>query len=99
VVEQPEFLEHDPDPPPERWQLVPRGGRDIPPEHGDRPPGGPFRQVDEFQERRFTRAGWSGEQVERPLVERERNVTQDFRPQSVPHPDILEADHRLFLLG
>ena len=92
MLDQPEILEDDADPPPERRHLSPRRGRDLAAEERDQAARGTLGEIDQLQQARFAGAAGAGEEVEGAGLEMERDIAEYFRPRAVSHPDILETN-------
>ena len=95
VVEQPEVLEHDADPPPQRRQFRPLQRCHVMAEHGDEAARRAVGKVHEAKQRRLAGAAGAGQEMERPRFQCEADIAQHFRPGAVAHADILETNQIL----
>jgi hypothetical protein len=93
MVEKPEILEHDADPPP---QLGAAGGGklgDILAENENEPPGRPERHEKKAQKRRLSGPRRSGQEVKGPGKHVEGDVAQNLWAGAVAQPHVVKANH------
>ena len=93
VVEQPEILKDDTDPPPQIGAAVLAQRRRILIEHADQAARRPQRQQHQPQQRGLAGARRAGEELEGMPVDPEIEVAQHLGAKPIAQADILEPDH------
>jgi hypothetical protein len=78
MIQQAEILEHDSDLAAQRHDAVTVELVDLLPEHGQLAAGGAHAQIKQTQQRRFTRAGRTRQEMERPGRQGEGEVVEDL---------------------
>src|SRR5207253_1365940 len=94
MANQPEILEHDPDPPPELGEPVARGVGQILAEQSDAATGRSLSKIEQLQERGLARARWPREKVKPSLRQPEVEVAQNLPARAVAQADAVEFGNR-----
>src|SRR5215470_6792937 len=99
MVEEPEVLEHHPDPPPQHGERIGAQGGGVVIEQRDQSPGRLERQKQKAQQRTLAGAGGTAEKLERARRNVEGEVAQNFGAEPVAQSDILELNHAVLRIA
>jgi hypothetical protein len=93
MVDQPELLEDHADLTAQLGKFRPWRQRYIAAEQVNQTAGRPQRQIHQLEKRGFPRTAGSGKKVERPGLEREIYIAQNFRSDTIAHSDVFKTQH------
>src|ERR1019366_4095588 len=94
MVEQPEILKDNADPPSETGDRGFVEGEGVAAKQRDRAARRPQGQQDEPQKRRLASARGAGQELERLWPDGKADILQDFRPHPITQADIFKTDQR-----